>query len=509
MVVFGGAVPLDWALFWKTLCDSCGEMFQLQKGRTLILKNGKWPVMSSAQLYVRKWYEDQAEGFLKARDAALAAKSKGPDSTIMAFLYSGGSGLGKSTFLLFLMAHLVNEARSANAVIHFRYSKRAVDKSIVHYLLTSEGKICLYTEGQPVDYHFSDSVDVSEVGGVSKAVVVVTSEKSSEHERFDKVDVRSEFKFAPGVPVWEFDELKSIAPDSWTPDEVELRFAIFGGNPRHFLGFLRPSGPSEKFLFVEEMMSKEFERGVYNKVRWDAIVSYLVQRLSTVANQSDHDIASNSLRSMMWHTNNAKDFFWASQFMKLLGNHIKEQNESTLKNLLVQVVGQSGFGNCFEYHGHQRVAAGGKFLLRGLGRGNKSLTLDLPKLTRRRFHAAADIANLTDDQYGTPFIQNFPMIDSVIQPNILMQFTIAKNHPGGANMLTDFRKQLRENDPKMHALIFVVEDVGKFKYQEAFPNIKQYAMSYAEDQTTGELDPFVRDGIASKSKKRKRAEKDR
>jgi hypothetical protein len=133
-----------------------------------------------------------------------------------------------------------------------------------------------------------------------------------------------------------------------------LRFGIFGGNPRHFVGFTQSDKTSEKFAFVEEMMSEYFseEMKTMEAAAWNGILQYLMRKLSTAANLAGNDFGKNTVKSLMWHTSDCRDFFWGSKFMEFLASRIMEGRELTIQQLLTQVTGRSGVGSLFEYRGH-------------------------------------------------------------------------------------------------------------------------------------------------------------
>jgi hypothetical protein len=59
------------------------------------------------------------------------------------------------------------------------------------------------------------------------------------------------------------------------------------------------------------------------------------------------------------------------------------------------------------------------------------------------------------------YVSNFPLIDAVIQPNLLLQFTTAKRHEGAVDKLDVIRSKLSANRED-HMMIFVVDNVRDF-----------------------------------------------
>jgi hypothetical protein len=94
-----------------------------------------------------------------------------------------------------------------------------------------------------------------------------------------------------------------------------------------------------------------------------------------------------------------------------------------------------------------------------------------------RLKCIDDVAALHDNHYGLSIVDDFPLVDAIIQPDTLIQYTISPDkHKGFVEKLPDIRAQLREKDQNKHMIIFVVpvESLGTFKYQDNLNNIKQY-----------------------------------
>jgi hypothetical protein len=452
------------------------DSIQANADGILVFPNGDWYGLSERNLYVRPCYKTLFAEFVNVRDEAYST------GTISKTVITGTSGTGKSTFLIYLMLELVREAKKDGKVILIRYSELNVVKKSVSYLLSSAGRVSCYDIARMpvVDYDLSDSTDVAILDHVSKAAMVVTSEKSSEFERFDKASCNNPFCSDPSFPVWSFEELNKIAPRRMSAAEKHLRFGIFGGNPRHFVGFIRSDKTSENFAFVEEMMSEYFseEMKTMEAAAWNGILQYLLRKLCNAANLAGNDVGKNTVQSLMWHTSNCRDFFWGSKFMEFLASRIMEERESNIQQLLIQVIGRSMIGNLFEYRGHLLLLKSDRtYRLRGLGQTSKALKFR--PLIKKRISVLDDISRLERGEYGIPYASNFPLIDAIIQPNILIQFTGTQKHRAATHKLSDIRQCLLETEWSKHMLIFIVEDAENFSKQSNLADIRQYAMSYA------------------------------
>ena len=111
-------------------------------------------------------------------------------------------------------------------------------------------------------------------------------------------------------------------------------------------------------------------------------------------------------------------------------------------------------------------------------------------LKLQRFRTIEDISNLPDNVYGLPFAPNFPLIDSVIQPNTLIQFCIGDSHDKiSSHKLADIVGKLR-GDPKDFRMIFV-NDSNNFGFQSSIESIDQYILSYKKGKQVQDTSSIV------------------
>jgi hypothetical protein len=84
---------------------------------------------------------------------------------------------------------------------------------------------------------------------------------------------------------------------------------------------------------------------------------------------------------------------------------------------------------------------------------------------------------------GLSIFENYPLVDAVVQPNILIQITVSPNsHKGAVHMLEEIRGKLKEKDKSKHKMIFVVpqRNVKTFKFQEDLQDISQFSTTDTE-----------------------------
>ena len=114
-------------------------------------------------------------------------------------------------------------------------------------------------------------------------------------------------------------------------------------------------------------------------------------------------------------------------------------------------------GCLFERNAHEiiynNLKSNGHYNLKYLKTKNKSKCQDLilkQVITRKvLIRRIEDIGNLLRSDYGLPIISNFPLIDAVIQPNVLLQMTEGRSHKGAKTALESICEQLLETDKKI------------------------------------------------------------
>jgi hypothetical protein len=85
-----------------------------------------------------------------------------------------------------------------------------------------------------------------------------------------------------------------------------------------------------------------------------------------------------------------------------------------------------------------------------------------------------DIGFLLPGKYGLPITSNFPLVDAIIQPNMLLQMTVSAQKHRGADMgkLSAIRDQLMEKDVS----VVPRKSLKTFQYQEDLDDISQYLL---------------------------------
>jgi hypothetical protein len=184
-------------------------------------------------------------------------------------------------------------------------------------------------------------------------------------------------------------------------------------------------------------------------------VSQIQQRLQkkveNFANRFD-------ISGLIWNIHIGSGEF-TSPFMKFLTGCLKDSLDVNLWNEISNLLGRTVTGIVYESLGHKTlIASDHKYTAKNINtKAKKFKTFEKSFFGMRRYliRSVEDIEQLPNNVYGLPVISNFKIIDAVIQPNILLQFTVAKTH----GKLTDNYDEIRnglKGRKNTHVLIFVI-----------------------------------------------------
>jgi hypothetical protein len=376
---------------------------------------------------------------------------------------------------------LVHLARRAKAdgkdlpSIHYKYRR---DGKITTLSLLPDGSVVNISDvlepPQP-DYLLSDSVDLDEASG-KVLNLEVASDKETNYNAFRKRVREARVKGNLFVmPVFPFRELRCIQPADMDLQCAAFRHDVYGGSARNFI-------PQQLLSFdvlpvVDETLTRMFPdvKKRYNDA-WKIVAHDVSMQLTGKAD----DAKRASVSSMMWHMLPGGSKSWASKFMEWLAADIVESRNADIVDELERVIGKAGLGSLFEAVGHRSLLKSTvPFLL-------KPLFATIPKampefeeaqfnLSVVRFKTVAEIGNLPNGTYGLPMENNFPVVDAVIQPDTLVQFTTSpEQHEGSLLKLANIRAHLRASS-KEHRIIFVIplENIKTFRYHPKLEGIRQ------------------------------------
>ena len=391
-------------------------------------------------------------------------------------LVVGTPGIGKTMFLQRLLVHIVENVQAGETVPIIDYVTEM--RNVVQtFRLLPDGSV-IFGDCNNVDYELSDSVDIHHPSGTTLSIEVA-SDKELNYNTFDKRIAEAKSKgITTLMSVCTLKELRAMNNER-SDGEGQFYFDVFGGSARNFCR--ESSGAVKAIRLVDETMSWFF--GSECKLQYPAAWNSIVSVISGEFRKSKENEKYNVMNSLMRHRERGCAI-WASKFMEVLGCTIFETKETYMYDLVARIFGNAGLGNAFEVAAHRKLSTSAEnFELiplhkkgaRNVSREPVSFNFRLPVL---KIRSVDDIGQLACNSYGLPVISNFPLVDAVVQPAVLLQMTVSEDHKGATNQLDSIRNQLLEKDKTKQKMVFVVpyENLKNFKYQQNLSSIQQFVV---------------------------------
>ena len=178
---------------------------------------------------------------------------------------------------------------------------------------------------------------------------------------------------------------------------------------------------------------------------------------------------------------------FASRFLEYLAGHIKDTVDARLWNRLSELVGQGVNGIVFESVGHDKLTSTNKsYSIQVLKKfGRKKFQMNFYQKRRVLIRTPDAIKNLEDGAYGVLIFGNVPLVDAIIQPDTMLQFTVGESH-GKATDIEKYaaiRDGLREKYKSKHKMVFVIPATnhGELKVVGVPDDLDCYWMTYEDD----------------------------
>ena len=405
------------------------------------------------------------------------------DLSLTHVLIIGTPGIGKTLFLQIVLVHLARIAKKKGCfppTIYYMFYD--VGGKLIKLSLLADGSVVDISDVGQVpdpDYMLSDSVDLVKTSGKVLNLEVASDQKANYNNFAKRVREAQSLGMTMVLPLFSFEELKCIQPSTMHDVTAEFRYGVYGGSARNFLAIQVEK--VDVLPVVNETLSTLFSD--VKATQYDAWFSVATEVSAQLLAGKDSKEISQTVNSMMWHMLPRRSKTFASKFMEWLAAAIIDERTADIVRELKQIIGESGYGNLFEALGHRKLLKSSEpFLLKPLSASKPvstpkpkfgSATFNLPVV---RFKTVNDIKRLQNGQYGLPMDSNFPVLDAIIQPDTLLQFTISpKKHSGSLEQLPTIRAQLRQKDLIKHRIIFVVtvDNVQTFQY-DADLDIRQF-----------------------------------
>lgn len=507
------AVKSSVELQWYLLCKGRVTSSTIQGIEYLTLPAGKrWLAGSdeSPEIIVRKCYIDlfnrTTSGVAKK---LLIGGTSGIGKSVMSwyFLYRIAEAARASGTGVFIVFHSQRDwwyyLRSSGETV-------VVNRDNIH---PEAAKYCIVDIGQnfvnPNWGHLHGATDLS------NTTVICIASAVSEAAAIPKLkgDLMAGY-LTSTMPVWTYDEIMTGMRSVYGANDIDetrvkALFVVFGGSFRHFrrsyqqvrrdAGDLTDaSDPTnavgsrygelrDKFLKeVDAMVANELANNTPLDERRQAVGlaeslktilegQCAEQQFNQVWNTLEHktpkDPDMRMTGSTLIHTFISSgdreyrypDYRAASPFCQLILDHFEAAQAARLEEIL-NLLGASTKGVFHELRGHRKL----KYLTLTevnvrcipwggtISDGKRTLNL---RSSYQRFHTLEAARRMASGVYGMPMTCNFPVVDAIIQPNILVQFTVAAKHSlrdETRPRLEELRECLR-GDRETHVLLWVVD----------------------------------------------------
>jgi hypothetical protein len=422
-------------------------------------------------MYVRDCYIQLANSLLEEGEELLHVA-----------LIIGPKGIGKTMFLNYLIVRIVEKERAAQSlqtlsIVYLHNPTNTVEQGI---RFTSQG---VSVNSDRAEYYLSDSLDIGDGTLGDKLLLEVASENQGNYKKFiQRVRESNGKRIIMGV--WSLAELKQVRKPTWTDDEVEFLYMVFGGRVREVLG--------------GELNSQEVEDSIETTARWffglTLKLAYplswnrALQIIRETINDAKGKTSKEELAittSLFWivHGTGGQSYY-SSTFLKLLAGQMRDVVEASLWNELTKLVGGSGEGLWFEAIGHMKLTQTNKTfsakIMKKGGRKRLDVNFHVPKVLIR---TVDDIDTLPNNTYGLPIFGNFMLVDAILKPNIMIQFTVGETH----GKVDDIEKwgAIRTRlggVMKDHKLIFVIpaRNFATFACIGVPDNLECYCMTFED-----------------------------
>jgi len=194
----------------------------------------------------------------------------------------------------------------------------------------------------------------------------------------------------------------------------------------------------------------------------------------------------------------------SSTFLGIMMENMKMSKDANVIETLASIIGASGMGFGFEYVAHQDILKSNKpYFCVPLQQSSTESSIKEIQLGNKRkvlIRSIEDIGSLRIGEYGLPTTPNFPLVDAIIPPNILLQMTTSDKHYGAVNRLSDIAKALKIQINKL-IMIFVTpkESFKNFKFVDKLTNVRQQYVTLSTQSTKSVIET-LRYGAKNKRK---------
>jgi len=458
---------------------------------TTIKTDNIWTLSNDAQ-----WIGGLDKMFV--RNCYIQIADKVLNETTKRSLILGIKGIGKTDFINYLIFRIVDKHRMLNIPTPTIVYTWKPDEIIVRIRFSDQG-VNIMSFASTADYYLSDSVDIGDSTLGKNLLLEVASNDPANYRRFtDRMAEGGASAYRCHMPPWSLDELLLVNPYAlnFTQAVAEFLFNMFGGCIRYFISQQGVHERKDDFIQRNAEWFFGIQFSIDHPSIWNWSINEIRNRIekATVSSRllvPDREYISGLFWNPHIHIEGENSYIsgYTSPFMKFLAGCLKDEAEASLWNSLKELFGGSGEGVAFESVGH-RVLVSTKqnytaFNMNPLARKNKKYyTINFFQYPRVLFRSVEDISLLPVLNYGLPLSCNFALVDAIIQPDIMLQFTIAKTH--GKSDDTEKYKPIRDQLQgawDSHKLIFILkpENMDSFRPVGIPADLTCYKMTYVID----------------------------
>ena len=458
------------ALLWRAILDG-----QVRKeGARWSLPNEIEWLGNIKHMYVRDSYVELADYLL----------TDGTDRKLGLLL--GPKGIGKSTFINYLLVRIVEKARSENALQNLSiiyYFQRLAQSQPEEIRFTITGA-SYNSQRIQAKYFIADSLDIGTASVGEKLVLLVSSENKANYNKFrDRLEENRGDIFR--MKEWTKEEFLVVKDPDCAIEELNFIHDVFGGRIRALRAARKQSATVDDdidklavWMFGEELKQRF-------PLAWNGSMRLIRKAMKeAVGKSSETQLAFQTSLFVIIDDGEGKTRF-SSTFLKLVAGTFKDQMDADLWGAITNLFGASGRGICFEAIGHKAlIGVDVQRFAKKFSPGRKTIDLKFFGLRIVLIRSVEDIAELDNGVYALPIFENFMLVDAIVKPGIMLQFTISNCH-GKETDITKWemiRNELGGNR-KDHKLIFVipVENVDKkFQCIGVPADLDCYWMTYEE-----------------------------
>ena len=413
-------------------------------------------------------------------------------------LISGTSGIGKSTYIWYVLFRQMEEYRNDPSKGHRQFMWQTQGENEGTYWLHTSGTCDVLVSatdamGEPDLYivdigdQFSPHPDLYPYP-FKKRRLLVASFMSEKIGLRPLARMGIVPKNTATMPIWTLEEMEPTAQrifgNTYDATRLKALHVIFGGSLNHCLRSF-PTTPScalrtqysrarvETIALLKTsktLRDAKLPDTVGNVLKEEGVV-HAFKKVVPVFSGSTHYPDLRHAGSVLGHLHSSPPYRGetsrvASIFCECYIAKYRTAEDAYLPALF-SMIGMSTGGGLHEHRGHRILPTAKRAVpIRYLNANGRPATMDFPDRKTVLFASVTEIKSMPDKAYGRPFAGNFAVIDFVIQPNILGKFFVSSTHALDKKTRPKFveqRKQLKEKDLSKHLFLWVVHDDATFK----------------------------------------------